>query len=114
MSKRRTCNMIVVLIAHSEIATINDPRVTSYTSYQLRLHKRARALVEDSADLVDSWRPTWWSRLNRAASAKLALVLTAVQLAGCTPRGGRHSSPRTDTACLSVSGFRKPSISCPR
>src|SRR5262249_7444183 len=49
---RRVRNMIVVLIAHSEIATINDPRVTSYTSYQLRLHKRARALVEDSADLV--------------------------------------------------------------
>ena len=49
---RRARNMLVVLIAHSEIATINDPRVTSYTSYQLRLHKRARALVEDSADLV--------------------------------------------------------------
>src|SRR5262249_17269589 len=49
---RRVRNMIVVLIAHSEITTINDPRVTSYTSYQLRLHKRARALVEDSADLI--------------------------------------------------------------
>jgi len=49
---RRARNMIVVLIAHSEIATINDPRVTSYTSYQLRLHKRARALVEDNADLI--------------------------------------------------------------
>jgi len=49
---RRSRNMIVVLIAHSEITTINDPRVASYTSYQLRLHKRARALVEDSADLI--------------------------------------------------------------
>src|SRR5262249_50936135 len=29
-----------------------DPRVVSYTSYQLRLHKRARALVEDTADLI--------------------------------------------------------------
>ena len=44
--------MTIVLIAHSEIATVNDPRVASYTSYQLRLHKRARALVEDSADLI--------------------------------------------------------------
>ena len=44
--------MTIVLIAHSEITTINDPRVASYTSYQLRLHKRARALVEDSADLI--------------------------------------------------------------
>ena len=39
--------MAVVLIAHSAIETINDPRATSYTSYQLRLHKRARGLVQD-------------------------------------------------------------------
>jgi AAA domain len=49
---RRTRGMTIVLIAHSEIATVNDPRVASYTSYQLRLHKRARALIEDSADLI--------------------------------------------------------------
>jgi hypothetical protein len=49
---RRIRGMTVMLIAHSEIATINDPRVASYTSYQLRLHKRARALVEDTADLI--------------------------------------------------------------
>jgi DNA polymerase III delta prime subunit len=49
---RRSRGMIIVLIAHSEITTVNDPRVASYTSYQLRLHKRARALVEDSADLI--------------------------------------------------------------
>src|SRR5215813_3453010 len=49
---RRSRDMSIVLIAHSEIATTNDPRVSSFTSYQLRLHKRARALVEDSADLI--------------------------------------------------------------
>jgi AAA domain len=49
---RRNRRMIIVLLAHSEITTINDPRVASYTSYQLRLHKRARALVEDTADLI--------------------------------------------------------------
>ena len=49
---RRTRGMTIVLIAHSEITTVNDPRVATYTSYQLRLHKRARALVEDSADLI--------------------------------------------------------------
>src|SRR5262249_55477394 len=49
---RRSRGMTIVLIAHSEIITINDPRVASYTSYQLRLHKRARALIEDSADLI--------------------------------------------------------------
>jgi hypothetical protein len=47
---RRTCGMIVVLIAHSAVETVNDPRAPSYTSYQLRLHKRGRALMQDWAD----------------------------------------------------------------
>jgi hypothetical protein len=49
---RRTRGMTIVLIAHSEIVTVNDPRVVGYTSYQLRLHRRARGLVEDAADLI--------------------------------------------------------------
>jgi hypothetical protein len=49
---RRNRNMIVVLIAHSEIVMINDPRTTAYSAYALRLHRRARGLVEDSADLI--------------------------------------------------------------
>jgi hypothetical protein len=46
------CNrgMNVVLIAHSAVETFNDPRAQSYTSYQLRLHKRGRALLQDWAD----------------------------------------------------------------
>ena len=44
---RRGIGMSVVLLAHSAIETINDPRAASYTSYQLRLHKRARGLVQD-------------------------------------------------------------------
>jgi hypothetical protein len=49
---RRERNMLVVLIAHAAIETINDPRATSYTSYQLRLHKRARGLVQDWCDAI--------------------------------------------------------------
>jgi hypothetical protein len=49
---RRTRRMMIVMIAHSEVVTINDPRAASYTSYQLRLHKRARGLIEDAADLI--------------------------------------------------------------
>src|SRR6516162_9288763 len=49
---RRERNMIIVMIAHSEIIMINDPRTTAYSSYALRLRKRARGLVEDSADLI--------------------------------------------------------------
>jgi hypothetical protein len=48
------CNrgMMVVLIAHSAVETVNDPRAPSYTSYQLRLHKRGRALLQDRCDAI--------------------------------------------------------------
>jgi hypothetical protein len=49
---RRNRGMMVVLIAHSAVETVNDPRAPSYTSYQLRLHKRGRALVQDWADAI--------------------------------------------------------------
>jgi hypothetical protein len=49
---RRVRRMMVVLIAHSSVETVNDPRAPSYTSYQLRLHKRGRALVQDWADAI--------------------------------------------------------------
>jgi hypothetical protein len=49
---RRSRNMTVVLIAHSAVETVNDPRAPSYTSYQLRLHKRGRALLQDWADAI--------------------------------------------------------------
>ena len=49
---RRKRGMMVVLLGHSAIETVNDPRAPSYTSYQLRLHKRARALIQDWADVV--------------------------------------------------------------
>jgi hypothetical protein len=49
---RRERGMIIVLLAHSAIETINDPRAPTYTSYQLRLHKRARGLIADEMDLI--------------------------------------------------------------
>jgi hypothetical protein len=49
---RRHREMMVVLIAHSSVETVNDPRAPSYTSYQLRLHKRGRALVQDWCDAI--------------------------------------------------------------
>jgi AAA domain len=54
---RRERGMVVLLLAHSAIETITDPRVPSYTSYQLRLHKRARALVQDWADVIGFLAP---------------------------------------------------------
>jgi AAA domain len=49
---RRERGMTIVLLAHSAIETVNDPRAPSYTSYQLRLHKRARGLVQDEMDVI--------------------------------------------------------------
>jgi hypothetical protein len=49
---RRNRGMMIVLIAHSAVETVNDPRAPSYTSYQLRLHKRGRALSQDWADAI--------------------------------------------------------------
>jgi hypothetical protein len=54
---RRERGMMVVLLAHSAIETINDPRAASYTSYQLRLHKRARGLVQDAMDVIGFLAP---------------------------------------------------------
>lgn len=45
-------DITMVMIAHSDIVRIEDPRAPTYTAYHLRLHKRSRALVMDAADLV--------------------------------------------------------------
>jgi hypothetical protein len=45
-------NMTVVLVAHAEITRIDDPRAPSFTQYAPKLHKRARALVQDAADVI--------------------------------------------------------------
>lgn len=44
--------MTIVLVAHAEIARIDDPRAPSFTQYAPKLHKRARALVQDAADVI--------------------------------------------------------------
>ena len=45
-------NMTIVLVAHSEITRIDDPRAPSFTQYAPKLHKRARALIQDTADVI--------------------------------------------------------------
>jgi hypothetical protein len=49
---RRERGLTIVLLAHSAVETVNDPRAPAYTSYQLRLHKRARGLIADEMDLI--------------------------------------------------------------
>jgi hypothetical protein len=54
---RRERGMMALLLAHSAIERIDDPRTASYTSYQLRLHKRARGLVQDQMDAIGFLAP---------------------------------------------------------
>ncbi|GGC68399.1 hypothetical protein GCM10010994_28700 [Chelatococcus reniformis] len=49
---RRDRGMIVVLIGHSEIIRFDDPSTVSYSRYDIRLHKRALAMVQDEADAI--------------------------------------------------------------
>lgn len=44
--------MTIVLIGHSTIERIDDPRAPTYTSYLPKLHKRARHLILDACDIV--------------------------------------------------------------
>ena len=44
--------MTVVLVGHSSIERVDDPRVPTYTSYAPKLHKRARHLILDACDVV--------------------------------------------------------------
>jgi hypothetical protein len=43
-------NVPIILVCHSAIERIDDPRVPSFTSYQLDLHRRARALIMGLCD----------------------------------------------------------------
>jgi AAA domain len=49
---RNKRDMTIVLTAHATIERIDDPRVATYTSYQPKLHKRARALMMDACDII--------------------------------------------------------------
>lgn len=49
---RRDRGMMVTLLAHSEVGRFDDPRTASYSRFDIRLHKRGLAIVEDEMDLI--------------------------------------------------------------
>jgi len=49
---RRDRNMAIVLIGHSTIERFDDPTTVSYSRYDIRLHKRALAMVQDEVDAI--------------------------------------------------------------
>jgi hypothetical protein len=44
--------MTIVLVAHSTIERVDDPRTASFTAYLPKLHKRATHLILDACDVV--------------------------------------------------------------
>lgn len=49
---RRDKGMAIVLLAHSTIERFDSPTTASYSRYDIRLHKRANALVQDEVDAI--------------------------------------------------------------
>jgi AAA domain len=49
---RNERGMTSVLICHSEVGRFDDPTTVSYSQYDMRLHKRAKALICDDADAI--------------------------------------------------------------
>lgn len=49
---RDTKGMLVLLTAHSAIVKVEDPTLPAYDTRDLKLHKRAGALVEEFADVI--------------------------------------------------------------
>lgn len=52
LDRLRGRGMVVVLIAHSEIKRFDAPDTEPYDRYQIKLHKRAAALVREWADVI--------------------------------------------------------------
>ncbi len=52
LALRRERGMAVVLLAHSTIDRFDSPTSASYSRYDIRLHKRAMALVQDEVDAI--------------------------------------------------------------
>lgn len=54
---RRDRSMNVILIAHTEVKRFEAPDEQPYDRYQIKLHKRASALMEEWADVVGIAKP---------------------------------------------------------
>lgn len=51
-SATRDCDIAVAMTAHSIVKTFNDPEGQSYDRYEMKLHKRANAVMQEKADLI--------------------------------------------------------------
>lgn len=51
-SAARDCGIVVAMTAHSQLRKFDDPEGQSYDRYEMKLHKRANALMQEKADMV--------------------------------------------------------------
>lgn len=51
-SARNDADMIVAMTAHSDVRTFKDPEGAAYDRYEMKLHKRANAFLQEKADLI--------------------------------------------------------------
>ena len=79
---RRERGMTVVLLAHSAIETVNDPRAASYTTYQLRLHRPHAGWFRTGATR-SVFSPDLHVQTDEAASVASVLAPMAARSAGC-------------------------------
>lgn len=49
---RRDRGMTIIMIAHSTVERFDDPLTVSYSRFDIRLHKRALAMVQDEVDAI--------------------------------------------------------------
>lgn len=49
---RKGKKMNIILIAHGSIVRIEDPQYESYDKWSLKLHKKARAVIQEWADVI--------------------------------------------------------------
>ena len=51
-SATRDADMIVAMTAHSHVRKFEDPEGAAYDRYEMKLHKRANAYLQEKADLI--------------------------------------------------------------
>lgn len=72
----RDAGLHVVCIAHSEVTAFNPPESEPYHRHDLKLHKRARAIVHEWADLVGFCYEKTYVTQKTEGSGKNAKVIT--------------------------------------
>lgn len=100
----RGAGLHVVLIAHSEITRFNPPDSEPYDRYDLAMHKRARAMIHEWADVVGFAYEKMYTTSKTEGSGKSAKTIT--KGAGS---GGRYLALERRSTWEAKNGYGLPS-----